>query len=296
MKAAFFLTTGLAAILAGPTLAADGTGSAPNLFGPWGRHAFNFEPMPSGPQPLVNLIRKPDGTNDLGTLVGDYRNPILKPEAAEAVKKHGEISLSGHAYPDPSNQCGPYAPPFTFAMQLGLEMLQKKDSIIILYHQDDQIRFVRLNAPHPAHVVPSAMGDSVGHYEGDTLVVDTIGIETGPLTMVDRWGTPHSKALHVVERYRLIDGAVAKAAQDHWQKTDGTAGVGGVQLDPDPSHKGLQLEVTVEDPAVFTAPWSAFVTYRHKTNPWEELVCAENPANYYQGMSSDFPRSDKPDF
>jgi hypothetical protein len=64
---------------------------------PRGRHAFDFEPMPPGPKPLVNLKRNPNGTNDLGTLVGDYRNPILKPEAVEIVKKHGEISLNGHA-------------------------------------------------------------------------------------------------------------------------------------------------------------------------------------------------------
>jgi hypothetical protein len=273
MKTAFCFAAGLAAVVAEPALGADRTLSIPDFFGPWGRHAVNFEPMPSGPQPLVNLIRKPDGTGDLGTLVGDYHNPILKPEAAETVKKDGEISLSGHMYPDPSNQCRPYAPPFTFAMQFGLEMLQEKDSITILYNQDEQVRHIRLNAAHPVHVMPSPMGDSVGHYEGDTLVVDTIG--TGPLTMVDRWGTPHSKALHVVERYRLIDGAAAKAAQDHWQKTDGSVALATIQLNPDPSRKGLQLLVTVEDPGVFTTPGSAHVTYRHKKNPWEERVCAE---------------------
>lgn len=268
----------------------------PDFAGPWGRHAFNFEPLPSGPQPLVNLNRNPDGTNNLGTLVGDYRNPILKPDAAEVVRQHGEMSLSGHAYPDPSNQCRPYAPPFTLAMQLGFQMLPSPNGITIIYNQDDQVRQIRMNASHPAKVIPSAMGDSIGHIEGDTLVVDTVGIETGPLTMVDRWGTPHSDALHVVERYRLIDGAAARAAMDKWEKTDGQAGLAGTVLDKNLSRKGLQVEVSVDDPAVFTTPWKAHVTYLHAVRQWQEQVCAENPADYYPGMSSEFPRADHPEF
>jgi hypothetical protein len=270
----------------------------PDLTGHWGRNAFNFEPMPTGPRPLVNLERLPDGTNDRGVLVGDYRNPLLKPEAAKHVKELGEYSLSGHAYPDPSNQCQPYAPPFTFAMQLGFELLQKKDGVTFLYNQDDQIRHVRLNAAHPKNPVPSAMGDSVAHYDGDTLVIDTVAIENGPYSMVDRWGTPHSKALHVIERYRLIDGATAIAAQKAYEEYDGRIGgkPGAMALEQDPTVKGLQLEVTVEDPAVFTSPWSAYVTYRRAVAPWEEQVCAENPANYYEGMSNGFPRAEKPDF
>ena len=61
-------------------------------------------------------------------------------------------------------------------------------------------------------MTPSWQGDSVGHYEGDTLVVDTVGIKTGPFSSVDRYGTPFSEKLHVVERYRLIDGEAAAAA------------------------------------------------------------------------------------
>ena len=67
-----------------------------------------------------------------------------------------------------------------------------------------------MNQPHPAHVTPSWYGDSVGHYEGDTLVIDTVGIKVGPFAMVDLYGTPHTPALHVVERYRLLDYEAAK--------------------------------------------------------------------------------------
>ena len=61
-------------------------------------------------------------------------------------------------------------------------------------------------------MTPSWYGDSVGHYEGDTLVIDTVGIKIGPFAMVDMYGTPHSPALHVVERYRLLDYEDAKDA------------------------------------------------------------------------------------
>ena len=75
-----------------------------------------------------------------------------------------------------------------------------------------------MNQPHPARVTPSAHGDSVGHYEGDTLVIDTVGIKVGPYTMIDRFGTPYTEALHVVERYRLIDFEAAKEAQERGHK------------------------------------------------------------------------------
>ena len=76
------------------------------------------------------------------------------------------------------------------------------------------MRRVRLNAPHPENLTPSWQGHSVGWYEGDTLVVDTVGIKVAPFSTVDAFGTPHSKALHVVQRYRLIDGeALPKSSE-----------------------------------------------------------------------------------
>ena len=124
--------------------------------------------------------------------VGDYTNPILKPQAAEVVKKHGEIELSGGPAPNPSNQCWPSGVPFIL-WNFGIEILQQPDKITILYVYDHEVRHVRLNQAHPAQLTPSWYGDSVGHYEGDTLVIDTIGIKTGPFTMVDPFGTPHTR-------------------------------------------------------------------------------------------------------
>jgi hypothetical protein len=298
-KQAFFACAGMAALIASWAWAADDGEKAPDFSGLWGRNAFDLEPLPAGPQPLTNLKRRPDGTGNFQQLVGDYTNPILKSEAAEIVKKRGDISITGRNFPDPSNQCGAYNPPYTFTMQLGFQMLQKKDAITILYNQDDQVRHIRLNTTHPANLVPSAMGDSIGHYEGDELVVDTVGIEVSKLSMTDHYGSPNSPALHVVERYRLIDGAAAKVAQERHEKWIGR--VGGPDMPPRPGLadsevKGLQVALTVEDPNVFTTPWSALVTYRQIRGDWLEQVCADNPIEHYAGEWQALPKADKPDF
>ncbi len=282
-----FLGTLLSAIATSPVLGMD-TSPAPDFAGMWARNSFNFEPIPGGPAPLVNLKRIAD----------DYNNPILKPEAAEIVRKKGEVSKGGRAYPDPSNSCGPYQPPFTYAMELGMTIAPAKDHITMLYAQDDQVRRVRLNSSHPRNLKPSPMGDSVGHWEGDTLVVDTVGVKLFPYSMVDRFGVPVTKALHVVERYRLIDGALAKQAQDTYEKREGRVGgvPGAMAIDPDVNLKGLQIHITVEDPTMFTTPWSATATYRRGRGPWLEQVCAEDQFDYNEGKPAEIPTAAKPDF
>src|SRR5882724_10380869 len=287
----------LAAILYSPAIGAQSATAIPDFSGPWARVGMDPELPRSGPLPLVNLRRPMDdphvnGGGDPLPLVGDYNNPILKPLAAQAVKKAGELSEGGRINPDPSNQCAPYSPPYIFTIQLGVQMLQLKDEIVMLYPQDDQVRRVRMNASHPRKLIPSAMGDSVGHYEGDTLVIDTVGIKLLPVTMVDRYGTPQSEALHLVERYRLIDAADAKAAMEQHQRRAGFAGAAPF----DPNYRGLQLQYTVEDPKMFTTPWSAQITYRRTTLPWSEQVCAENIVEYWPGMNIGVPKADKPDF
>jgi hypothetical protein len=293
-----FLGTLLSAIAVWPVMAADTASAPPDFAGSWARNSFNFEPLPGGPAPLVNLKRVADGTGDAGQIVGDYNNPILKPEAAEIVRKKGEVSKSGRAYPDPSNSCGPYQPPFTYAMELGMTIAPAKDHITMLYAQDDQVRRVRLNSSHPRNVKPSPMGDSVGHWEGDTLVVDTVGIKSFPYSMVDRFGVPVTKSLHVVERYRLIDGAAAKQAQDVYEKREGRVGgvPGAMAIDPDLNLKGLQIHITVEDQTMYTTTWSATATYRRGRGPWLEQICAEDTFNYAENKPAQIPTAEKADF
>ena len=104
-------------------------------------------------------LRTPRSSATATQLVGDYTNPILRPEAAEVVKKHAEMSLAGVGYPSPRNQCWPQGVPFIFTND-ALQLLQQPDRITMLYDEDHEVRRVRMNVPHPAQVTPSWYGDS----------------------------------------------------------------------------------------------------------------------------------------
>jgi hypothetical protein len=268
----------------------------PDMSGLWGRTTtFGYELPDSGPGPLRNTHRRADGSSDPWALVGDHTNPILKPATAEIVKKKGEISLSGKAFPDPANQCQPMPPPFIFRV-LNVQVIQTPDRVTFLYMQDNQVRHVRLNQTHPGKVAPSWYGDSVGYYEGDTLVIDTVGIKPGPNATVDMFGTPHSEALHVVERYRLVDYETARAGQERAQKEYGSPTTAPVYVDFGYRGKGLQLQFLIEDENVLTTSWSGSVTYRRAVVDWQEQICAENPNEYYDGTVTPIPQAVKADF
>jgi hypothetical protein len=254
-----------------------------------------FEPPASGPGPITNMSRRPDGRANFQRLVGNWHNPVLKPEAAQIVKRFGDMSLNGTGYETPSNQCWPGGVPYVFWDFL-LEVLPAKDHITFVYRHGQEMRFIRLNSQHPAHVTPSWYGDSIAHYEGsDTLVVDTVGMKRGPFAMVDMYGTPFTDALHIVERYRLIDYAQAADAIARNEKENTHAG-GGWDYDPKYRGKVLQLTFTVDDPNVFTTPWTATITYRPSVDPWPELICAENPHWFTMESESKIPTARAPDF
>jgi len=296
----FLLVLMLAAAAAKPAVGQTAA-SIPDFSGSWNHTSLNGLELPlSGPGPVRNRSRlrtgPQAGVGNGAQLVGDYTNPILKPWAAEVVKKLGELSLAGKGYPTPRNQCWPEQVPFVFA-NYGMQILQQPDKITILYPYDHQFRQVRLNQPHPAHVTPSWNGDSVGHYEADTLVIDTVGIKVGPFSMIDWYGTPYTEALHVVERYRLIDydatrEAIARDAKEHFQFANPD---NGLPADPNYKGKGLQIQVTVEDEGAFTTPWSATVTLRRAVDELLELVCADN-TQWHPGTYAAAPTADKPDF
>jgi hypothetical protein len=276
--------------------------STPDFSGSWNHASLNGLELPlSGPGPVRNRSRlrtgPQAGVSNISQLVGDYSNPILRPWAAEVVKKFGEISLAGEGYPTPRNQCWPEQVPFVF-INFGMQLLQQPDKIIILYPFDHQFRQVRLNQPHPAHVTPSWYGDSVGHYEADELVIDTVGVKIGPFSMIDWYGTPFTEALHLVERYRLLDyeatmKAIERDAKEHFQYANPG---NGPTVDPTYKGKGLQIQVTVEDEGAFTMPWSATVTFRRAFDERLERVCAENTHEYYTGKDTAVPTADVPDF
>jgi hypothetical protein len=273
--------------------AAQGAASIPDFSGVW-RHGSLpwFEPPESGPAPVTNRSRR-NGVSNYDQLVGDYTNPILQPWAAEVVKKYGEISLAGITFPSPSNQCWPEPVPYIFKHG-AMQMLQQPDKVTILYNEDHEIRWVRLNEPHPTPLTPSWHGDSVAHYEGDTLVIDTAGVKTErPFAMIDLFGTPYTKGLHVVERYRLLDYEEAKGALERGDKELMRA---QGPLNVNYTGKYLQIHLTVEDEGTFTTPWTTTITYARDPAEWREVVCAENRYEYYNHKESEVPRADKPDF
>ena len=120
---------------------ANGGASIPDFSGIWSHPSFpGFEPPASGPGPVVNKSRRPQANfngrvlpakNDVlvsnpAQLVGDYTNPILKPQAAEAVKKKGEMELGGMVSPTPTIQCWPEPVPYIFN-GVAMQMLQQPD-------------------------------------------------------------------------------------------------------------------------------------------------------------------------
>jgi hypothetical protein len=287
--------------------------STPDFSGVWTKPYLGWELPLSGPGPVTNKARRRqtfdiDGqplpadsaplVNTAAQLVGDYGNPILKPAAAQEVKRRGENELHGMPNASARNQCWPEGVPAVFR-DVTIQMFQQPDKITILYDQDHEVRRVRMNQQHPVQVTPLWYGDSVGHYEGDTLVIDTVGIKVGPFTMADNLGTPQTPAMHVIERYRLVDYEAARAGQIRGLQENfyvAAGGDAGAPLDPNYRGKGLQLQFTVEDDGVFTTPWSATVTYRRALGAIQENVCAENLRGTYVEKDSAVPRASKPDF
>ena len=137
----------------------------------------------------------------------------------------------------------------------------------MIWQQDAQVRHVYLNQPHSADPKPSWYGESVGHYEGgDTLVVNTIA--QNDQTFVDNYRTPHTTQMHVIERFKLIDGG-----------------------------RTIEINVHVEDPGAFNMPWNAIQRYRRTEDaPMAEMVCAENNTGYFGYDVVPLPHADKPDF
>lgn len=236
----------------------------PDISGLWtrgGAAETPFRPPPSGPGPVVTL-RVP-GKN-VPRLAGDYNAPILQPWAAAVVRRQSDRVRAGETVNAPQETCRPMGVPYILELNFHTQIIDDGKQIIFLYERHGQPRIARLNATHPAKVKTSWFGDSVAHWEGDTLVVDTVGLD--PRTWVDNFATPHTDKLHVVERYRLRDPG------------------------------NLDVTVQVDDPGAFTMPWTAVVTYRKDDDPWLEVACSENNVDAATGKLYDMPLAAKPDF
>jgi hypothetical protein len=247
---------------------------APDSATGWQLLDDEFIPPTSGPGPVVSdpahpyisFYRFPRNPKP-SFRVADLSNPILQPWAREHLRKVNERSLSGQVVAIPKERCWPVGvPAFLLLPATPVYFLQTPKQVSMIWMQDHQIRRVYLDAPHSADVEPSWFGESVGHYEGDTLIVDTVGISNK--SYVDNYQTPHTDRLHVIERFHMID--------------DG---------------KMLEVNVHVEDPGAFTTPWNAIQRYRRTTTgPMTEAVCAENNGDHFNHGLEPMPQAEEPDF
>jgi hypothetical protein len=229
--------------MAQETLPPTQTSETPNFSGFWTRSSTaegrTYQSPESGPGPLTRAT-------DSGPFwIADFNNPILGPRALEAVMAHAQIGRSGQV-PQPAwVQCWPIGLPLIINMNDPIQILQTEDEVTILYSRDNQTRHIYLNEQHPSDPTPSWYGYSIGHYEGgNSLVVETRGQNNKAL--VDRFGTPRSEKIRVVERYTV-----------------------------DPERRSIHIELTIEDPEMFVTPWAARATY-WPGEPLYEQICAEN--------------------
>ena len=207
-------------------------------------------------QPVQRLDVDHPNADDI--YAGDSNNPILQQWARDIVKRNAasEIALK-HVY-TADDTCRPSGVPQALNLIGPLQILQLKDRVVLIHERDQQVRHVWLNVGHSASPSRSWYGESVGHYEGDTLVVDTIGQNTR--TVVDAFGTPHTEQLHVVERFQPFNTPFGKA---------------------------LFVTVEVVDPGTFTTPWKGTLEYRQdrSVTDTDENVCAENNRTFAQGTT-----------
>jgi hypothetical protein len=196
-----------------------------------------------GPSPR----QQPGGCKQPTYFIADLaNNTILKPWVVERMKKDNAEVLAGKIGFTANSSCMPGGVPgfHLFGFQ-PLYFVQTPREVVLVYSSDEQVRHVYLDVPHSANPKPSWYGDSVGHYEGDTLVVDTIGMNDK--TFIDAYRTPHTEKLHVVERFRMVDGG-----------------------------KAMQVDIALDDPDAFNAPWQLTQRYDRVQQPFAERICAEN--------------------
>ena len=195
---------------------------------------------------------------------GDYNSPILLPWASEVIRRRVENDINGVFQAEPKETCSPMGVPHIMQLNGLIQVLPAPEVTVILYMWGMRARLIYMNQEHPADSTPSYHGHSVGHWDGDVLIIDTVGFNGK--TPIDVYSTPHTEELHVVERYAIAE--------------DGQT---------------LRVDFTVEDSGAFTTPWSAYADYTVTGLPYEEIVCAENN-RFPDGTTVPGPIDYTPDF
>ena len=234
----------------------------------WIARGPNFLLPPNGPHHVTQdpaYPYRPAGGGEAPTFrVADLTNPILQPWAKDELKKLNEHIIAGGTGYTRQVSCWPMGTPaFLLYPVAPIYFIQTPTEVLIMTQLNQEVRHVYLNVFHSEHVKPSWWGESVGHYEGDALVVDTIGMNRQ--TFVDNFRTPHSDKLHTIERFKIA--------------ADG---------------KSMDVSLLVEDPGAFTMPWNALQHYTRADQERLEVVCAENTTDI--GGIDPLPVADRPDF
>jgi hypothetical protein len=227
----------------------------------------DYGAVPGSPSPMRQDPAHPFVGNGQGKQptyrIGDLTNPNLKQWAKDVMKKDNDEVLAGKIAYTPASSCKPAGVPAIDLQGGPFYFAQSPKEVTILLEQDHQVRHVYLDVPHSSNPKPSWYGESVGHYEGgDTLVVDTIGLNTQ--SFIDSYRTPHTGKLHVVEHFKLVDAG-----------------------------KGMQISMTIEDPDTYNQPWQAVRNYRRMEGTLQEEACAENNQHLFDYH---IPVADKVDF
>ena len=227
-------------------------------------------PVPGSPKPVMQdpaYRYIPNGTpgQQPTQRISDIGNPNLKQWAKDVMKKDNDEVLAGKFAFTARSSCKPGGVPgFDVLLGGALSILQSPREVTMIFSGNNEVRHIVLNASHAANPKPSWYGDSVGHYEGDTLVVDTIGLNDK--TVLDNYRTPHTGKLHVIERWRLIENGAK-----------------------------LEILLTIDDPGTFNQPWQALRQYDRVNRIFAEDICSENNSNPF-GIDYGTPTADKPDF
>jgi hypothetical protein len=187
----------------------------------------------------------------------------LMPWAVEALKKQNALTLAERNGETRQARCWETGVPDIHEAPQALYFIQTPKEIVM--YQGGRVRHIYMNVPHTKNPAASWYGESVGHYEGDTLVVDTIGLNT--ITFVDGYRTPHTTQEHVIERFRVINGG-----------------------------KALDVSFTVDDPGTFYKPWSARRPRYRADGRMAEDTCAQNNDDKFNLGLDPVPHSDTPDF
>ena len=178
----------------------------------------------------------------------DDSDPPWQPWNKQAFDERAAAEAAGTPLYDPTAACLPSGIPRIIAAPYPVEIVQTPDATVFLYETQHLFRVVHMNQDHPDEVEPSYMGHAVGHWEGDTLVIDSVGFVDN--TQIDEGGTQHTAAMHVIERLRKLE--------------DGS----------------LEVLFTIDDPQAFTEPWTARRVWQWRPEiRFLEYVCEENNRN-----------------